>query len=300
MAMLENTPVVSMQVASTKQNVMQVTKPGPLASIKWALMRAVLSTVGRASRGVQIGYTYGFDSGTMLDYVYVNQPHGVSVIGKLIDRAYLNAIGWRAIRARRDLLKKLLRDEVAQNRAANMPTLLLDVAAGPGRYLQELLHECDPEHGDLRILCRDLSTDGLRQGKILASENGLVHIHYEQGNAFDPAPTDARLGGAPNIIVVSGLYELILDDVTIQASLRQLYQLLAPGGVLLFTTQTHHPQLEFIANVLPNRDGALWVMKCRPASLLESWACEAGFSRVWSQLEEVGLFSVTIARKTPA
>src|SRR5689334_766847 len=112
MTMLENAPVASRQTASAKQNNMQVTKPGPLASVKWALMRAVLSTVGRASKGVQIGYAFGFDSGTMLDYVYVNQAHGVPIIGKLIDRAYLDAIGWRAIRARRDLLKKLLHDEI--------------------------------------------------------------------------------------------------------------------------------------------------------------------------------------------
>ncbi|QBD75048.1 hypothetical protein EPA93_03175 [Ktedonosporobacter rubrisoli] len=100
-----------------------------------------------------------------------------------------------------------------------------------------------------------------------------------------------------DIIIVSGLYELILEDAIIQKSLVQLYHLLSPGGVLLFTTQTHHPQLDFIANVLPNREGALWVMKCRPTEQLEVWACHAGFAQVYSWLENVGLFSVTIAHK---
>jgi Putative methyltransferase len=63
------------------------------------------------------------------------------------------------------------------------------------------------------------------------------------------------------------------------------------------TTQTHHPQLDFIANVLPNRDGILWVMKCRPAEQLEAWASRAGFSDIQSQVEEVGLFTVTVGRK---
>lgn len=297
MTLLENAPILSAQTSSVKPEHMQVRKAGVLARVKWALLRALLSTVGRASKGIRIGYTFGFDSGMMLDYVYSNQASGMLGIGKLIDRAYLDAIGWRAIRARRDLLKQLLRKEVVRNRAAGEPTRLLDVAAGPGRYLQELLRECDPERGDLHILCRDLSVVGLRQGKVLAEEQGLRHIYYEKGDAFDPAATDAQLGASPNVIVVSGLYELILDDAAIQASLRRLYQLLAPGGVLLFTTQTRHPQLEFIANVLPNRDGALWVMKCRAATQLEAWAHEAGFCQIWSQLEEVGLFSVTIARK---
>ena len=58
-----------------------------------------------------------------------------------------------------------------------------------------------------------------------------------------------------------------------------------------------NPQLEFIANVLPNRNGALWVMKCRSSAQLEAWAQQAGFKSAKSQLEEVGLFTVTEARK---
>ena len=289
-------------IAKASLNYMYVTKPRLLEQIKWALLRALLSTVGRTSKGIQIGYTFGFDSGTMLDYVYADEANGSLGVGKLIDRFYLNAVGWQAIRARRNLLKRMLRAEVERNRAAGKPTRLLDVAAGPGRYLQELLQECSGEQeagrNDLHILCRDLAIDGILQGAKQAEAAGLQTIHYEQGDAFNPAPTDAHLGGAPNIIVVSGLYELILEDETIQQSLARLYQMLAPGGTLYFTTQTHHPQLEFIANVLPNRNGTLWVMKCRPAAQLESWAYNAGFSQVQSQAEEVGLFTVTTALKT--
>lgn len=283
-----------------QQHGMYVREPGPLGRVKWALMRGLLSTVGRMSKGVRIGYAFGFDSGTMLDYVYVNRAQGALGIGKLIDRAYLNAIGWRAIRARRTLLKRLLYSEVERNRAAHTPTRLLDVAAGPGRYLQELILECQQQGlgpDALRILCRDLSEAGVRQGVELAQAAGLHNIQYEQGDAFNPAPTDAQLGGAPDVIVVSGLYELILDDEIIQRSLAQLYRMLAPGGALYVTTQTHHPQLDFIANVLPNRNGILWKMKCRPAAQLEAWAREAGLSEVHSQAEEVGLFTVTVGRK---
>lgn len=274
-----------------------VTTPGPLGRMKWALMRGLLSTVGRASKGVRIGYRFGFDSGIMLDYVYLNQAQGVPGIGTLIDRAYLNAVGWRAIRARRVLVQEMLRAEIKRNRAASQPTRLLDVAAGPGRYLQEVLRERQPEQGDLRMLCRDLALENVMQGAKQAAAAGLEAIFFEQGDAFDPAPTDAQLGGAPNVIVVSGLYELILDDALIQQSLERLYQLLAPGGAIYFTTQTHHPQLDFIANVLPNRNGVLWVMKCRPVAQLEEWASSAGFAQITSRAEEVGLFSVTTGRK---
>jgi SAM-dependent methyltransferase len=276
---------------------MYVSSPDLFGHIKWSMMRVLLSTIGRTSEGIRLGYAYGFDSGTMLDYVYCNQSHGNLGFGRLIDRSYLEAIGWRAIRARRVLLKQVLKQEVECKLVHGRPIRLLDVAAGPGRYLQELVQESDLERDELLVLCRDLSRDGLMQGAKQAEEAGLQNVFYEHGNAFEPAPTDAILGGAPDIIVVSGLYELLLDDQLIQNSLARLYTLLAPGGMLCFTTQTHHPQLDFIANVLPNRDGKPWIMQCRTAEQLETWARVAGFNDVHSQLEEVGLFAVTTARK---
>src|SRR5262245_52434352 len=110
---------------------MSVTEPSLFEQVKWALMRGILSTVGRTSKGIRIGYTFGFDSGVMLDYVYVNQAQGNFGIGKLTDHLYLNAIGWQAIRARRALLKQMLRSEIERNRALGKATRLLDVAAGP-------------------------------------------------------------------------------------------------------------------------------------------------------------------------
>ncbi|WP_330175775.1 class I SAM-dependent methyltransferase family protein [Streptomyces sp. NBC_01498] len=260
---------------------------------RWAVTRAVLGTLGRASTGIRIGYRHGFDSGQMLDYVYVNKAGGFPLVGHLIDRVYLNAVGWRAIRARRELLKDVLRKEIALRAGAERPegpVRVLDVASGPGRYLQDLLPEYPP--GAVQVACRDLDRAGLAQGERRAAERGLTGISYAYGDALDPAP----LPHAPDVVVVSGLYELLLDDSVIEASVARLRGMLAPGGVLVFTTQTRHPQLEFIANVLPNREGALWEMTCRPVELAEQWARRAGFTEVTSRRETVGLFTVTTAR----
>ncbi|GHC47021.1 hypothetical protein GCM10010349_10110 [Streptomyces flavofungini] len=259
----------------------------PLRNLKWAVLRGLLGTVGRSSRGIRIGCRHGFDSGTMLDYVYVNRAHGVLGIGRLVDRVYLNAVGWRAIRARRELLQDVLRGQIGAR--PDREVLVLDVAAGPGRYLQDVAAAHGP--GRVRVVCRDLAVAGLRQGERLARERGIGNISYETGDALDPKEPDA---GAPDVIVVSGLYELLLDDDVIRASIERLRGLLAPGGTLVFTTQTHHPQLDFIANVLPNRDGQLWVMKCRDVAETEGWARAAGFGAVSSRREGVGLFTVTV------
>ncbi|MFF9895182.1 class I SAM-dependent methyltransferase family protein [Streptomyces longispororuber] len=260
--------------------------PSP-RSLKWAVLRGLLRTVGRTSEGIRVGFRHGFDSGTMLDYVYVNRARGAFGVGRLVDRVYLNAVGWRAVRARARLLQRVLRDQVAAR--PGRPVRVLDVAAGPGRYLQDVAAAYGPER--VRVVCRDLAAAGLRQGEALARARGLTNVSYETGDAFDPEPPAA---GAPDVIVVSGLYELLLDDDTVRTSLKRLRGLLAPGGVLVCTTQTRHPQLELIANVLPDREGRPWVMKCRNVALTEGWAREAGFGNVRSRREEVGLFAVTV------
>ncbi|WP_030685275.1 class I SAM-dependent methyltransferase family protein [Streptomyces sp. NRRL B-1347] len=259
----------------------------PLRNLKWAVLRGLLRTVGRTSAGIRVGYRHGFDSGTMLDYVYVNRARGTLGVGRLVDRVYLDAVGWRAIRARRDLLQRVLREQVESR--PGRPVRVLDVAAGPGRYLHDLAAAYGPDR--VRVVCRDLAEAGLRQGESLARARGLTNVSYETGDAFDPEPPH---DGAPDVIVVSGLYELLLEDDAVRTSIKRLRGLLAPGGVLVCTTQTHHPQLDFIANVLPNREGRLWVMKCRNAALTEGWAREAGFGKVRSRREEVGLFAVTV------
>ncbi len=266
---------------------------------KWRTLSLLFRTVGRTSRGICLGYQYGFDSGEMLDYVYENHARGKILVGKAIDRVYLNAIGWRAIRERKELLKRLLLREVAERRAISNGVSIVDLASGPGRYLLELCQELKSADGapdGVAITCRDLDPKGLQWGREHAARLGLTNIRHEQGDACDPASL-ATIRPAPDIVVVSGLYELFTDPAPIQRSLRGIYSILKPGGKLVFTTQVHHPQLELIANVLVNREGRPWVMTCRSTETTEGWARTAGFNVVGSQLEPLQLFSVTIAQK---
>jgi hypothetical protein len=49
---------------------------------QYAVMSTVLKAAGRWSKGIDLGWRSGFDSGLSLDYVYENQPQGSSRIGK--------------------------------------------------------------------------------------------------------------------------------------------------------------------------------------------------------------------------
>ena len=79
----------------------QKLRPLTPAGLQWGAQRLFLKTVGTLSQGIRTGWRYGFDSGESLDYVYRNRPEGATFLGRLIDRIYLNAPGWRGIRRRK-------------------------------------------------------------------------------------------------------------------------------------------------------------------------------------------------------
>lgn len=271
------------------------------STLKWAPVRLMMRTAGKASDGIALGFRRGFDSGEMLDYVYRNRASGRFLIGRVFDRFYLNSIGWKAIRARKQLLKRILHAEISARRAAGEPVSVADVASGPGLYLLELCRELElGGDGSVTVLCRDLDESGLRAGRTAAGEAGLAAlVRYETGDACDPESL-AAITPRPDIVIVSGLYELFIDPGPIQRSMAGIHSLLKPGGILVFTTQVSHPQLELIENVLVNRDGEPWRMICRPAGEAEAMAIGAGFAVRRTELEPNGLFAVTVCERPAA
>ena len=67
----------------TKQEYDRLSRPG---SFRFQVIQLGMKTTGRLSKGIQLGWRSGFDSGLTLDYVYANKPQGVTPLGRLIDR----------------------------------------------------------------------------------------------------------------------------------------------------------------------------------------------------------------------
>jgi SAM-dependent methyltransferase len=265
-----------------------------LETLKWLPARLAFTTVGPASEGIRRGLRYGFSSGEMLDYVYEDRPRGRWLVGGLIDRLFLGAAGWRGIRERRANLARTLTAVVLARRGAGLPTRILDVASGPGRYLLDVAGKVGRQGVELD--CRDADPDALAQGRRLAAELGLGNVTYRRHDALDPEGLGA-IRPRPDVAVVSGLYEIVLDDRAVEASLRALGELLAPGGLLVVTGQPRHPQLELIRNLLRHRDGSPWVMRPRPTGVIEAWCRAAGAVDVHTTSDSQGIFTITFGRK---
>lgn len=268
--------------------------PGPWS---FTAARWFLKTVGRLSRGVRLGWRTGFDSGLTLDYVYRNRPQGITPLGLLIDRAYLASIGWRGIRQRKAHLAQALRTAVEAVHAAGRPVRLVDIASGPGRYLLETMHQL--RHVPMTAVLRDYREENLEAARGLARDLGLENVTAVRGDAFDRASL-AALSPRPTVAVASGIYELFPDNAGVLRSLRGLADALEPGGYLVYTNQPWHPQLEFIARVLRNREGRPWVMRRRTQAEMDELVRLAGFRKVSQEIDPWGLFTVSLARKDAA
>ena len=260
----------------------------------FALLRGAMKTGGRLSRGIQLGWEAGFDSGRTLDYVYENQPQGVTPLGRAIDRGYLASIGWRGIRVRKTNLQTILRSAIESTHAEGKPVRLLDIASGPGRYDLETIR--DLPSIPITAVLRDYKPENVAAARRLAEEFGLKNVTTMQGDAFDRASL-ASLMPKPTVAIVSGLYELFPANEPVMNSLRGLADAIETGGYLVYTNQPWHPQVEFIARVLTNREGRPWIMRRRTQAEMDELVRAAGFEKLRQEIDQWGIFSVSLARR---
>lgn len=260
----------------------------------YKLVRLSMRTVGKLSHGVRLGWEAGFDSGRTLDYVYQNEPAGTTPLGRWFDKLYLNSIGWAGIRQRGAILQRMLDSAITETHQAGRPVRLLDIASGPGRYVLETMKRL-PEI-PCSALLRDYKEENVLASRRLANRLGLKSVETALGDAFDRASL-AAVSPKPTIVLVSGLYELFPMNDPVRRSLAGLADAVEPGGLLLYTNEPWHPQVEFIARVLSNREGQPWIMRRRTQAEMDELVREAGFEKVRQETDPWGIFTVSMARR---
>ncbi|MDJ0916369.1 MAG: class I SAM-dependent methyltransferase family protein, partial [Woeseiaceae bacterium] len=266
----------------------------PIKALGFTSLKLAIRTIGRLSDGIRLGWRTGFDSGESLDYVYRNEARGTTAIGRQIDRAYLNSVGWRAMRARQANLSAILEDTIRRVAASGRDVRIFDTAAGGGRYVLQALQAT----GDLNVSATLLDKDpaAVAAGEAHADSLGIESVCFAIGDAFDAATLRA-LSTMPNIIVASGFYELFPDNRRVSLSLSALAELLDPDGYLIYTGMPWHPQLEMIARTCVNRDGEAWIMRRRSTAELDELVRSVGLEKTDTRIDPWGVSTVSIARK---
>ncbi|MDE1153161.1 MAG: bifunctional alpha/beta hydrolase/class I SAM-dependent methyltransferase [Micavibrio sp.] len=284
-------------IGYTRDEADMLATPLPLFSAKglyWRAYRINLALGSLLSEGIALGQQTGFDSGSTLDYVYRNEAKGIGPLGRVSDRKYLDAIGWKGIRRRKENLEELIRLALSKLGEAGQPRRVIDIAAGHGRYVLEALTEgtLQPES----ILLRDYSDINVAAGKaLIASKNLDAIARFEKADAFD-RDSIAEVSPQPTLGIVSGLYELFPDNEMIERSLSGLAAAIPKNGYLIYTNQPWHPQLEMIARALTShRAGAAWVMRRRTQGEMDQLVAAAGFRKLTMRVDDWGIFTVSLA-----
>ena len=170
----------------------------------------------------------------------------------------------------------------------------MDIAAGRGRYVLDIVKEF--EGRDVSAVLRDRSEYSLAEGRKLAEAVGVSNVSYVQGDAFDTGSLLA-MDPAPNIAIVSGLFELFPDNARILAALEGLGGLVKPGGYLIYTNQPWHPQLEEIARTCVDWDGKPWIMRRRSQAEMDELVASVGFRKIDMGIDRHGIATVSVAER---
>lgn len=271
----------------------QLRNPLPPYSAKnlyYKLLAAFLRTFGRLSCGIDTGYTYGFDSGIIMNYIYDNKARGRFGIGRVLDRMFLDQVTCRAFRSIKqiqiDMIDRYLRERDEK------PTFIVDLASGKADYIYEILKSSD---GKLKILLCDIAESSLRESRKTADKLGFADkVRFRQGDALD-AGNLRRMEPNPDLLIEVGLYGIVHDDDVLRAHILDVGEILRPGAIL-FNVQTQNPQIESIARVLRNQHGERCVWHLRSAEKIVSWAREAGFRDPEIVMDPYNIYAVVMMR----
>lgn len=263
----------------------------PLNNLSFKIQKKMLNHIGDWSKGMEIGLEHGFDSGASLNYVYENRVRGKNFIGKMIDKNYLNAIGWKGIRERKKHLISLVEDEIKRLNKDGKKIKILDVAGGTGNYLFDIYKKYD----NLEIVINEFKQSNIDIGEKVIKEKEYKNIRFTNFDCFDIG-SYKKMEIKPDIVIISGIFELFEDNKMLNSSVEGVKSILSDDGMIFYTGQPWHPQLKQIAYVLNSHQGASWIMRRRAQDELDKIFRYSGFIKDEMLIDNYGIFTVSSAR----
>ncbi|WP_338969983.1 alpha/beta fold hydrolase [Fusobacterium nucleatum] len=258
--------------------------------IFYSIQKFSMRTFGFLSKGMSLGLKYGFDSGISLDYIYKYQADGKLLLGKFIDRFYLNQIGWAGIRERKKNLLTLIEEKI--NSLGEENVKILDVAGGTGNYLFDIKEK----YPNVQILINEFKKSNIEVGEEVIKKNNWENISFVNYDCFDKE-TYKKINYTPNIVIISGVFELFENNKMLENTISGVAEILDKNGAVIYTGQPWHPQLKQIALVLNSHKGhgKSWLMRRRSEKELDSLFENYNLKKEKMLIDNDGIFTVSLA-----
>ncbi len=162
------------------------------------------------------------------DLVYLNQPQGRFVIGKIFDKYLLNFPTARGCRSRLAATQETLERLVASSPAKN--TVILDVGCGYARGLIGITETINSrKNGKVSVYGLDLDETAVETASVRAKEKGLANLTFVVGDALEPGDYPVH---SADIVVLNGVAQYLPYDQRMRLY-HNIHSLLNENGYLL-------------------------------------------------------------------
>jgi len=149
----------------------------------------------------------------------------------------------------------------------------------------------------VRLLLNDNDNNSLNEAKKIAVDFKAHNVTFTQQDAFGISADLPGTAHRPDVIIVSGLFELYDNNAQVHQVISQLFNVMNNGGYLIYTGQPWHPQMKLIGRILNNRNGQRWVMRQRVQHEMDLLVTSGGFNKLNTAADEHGIFTVSCAQK---
>ncbi|HYU53094.1 MAG TPA: class I SAM-dependent methyltransferase [Gemmatimonadaceae bacterium] len=248
---------------------------------------ALLTTSDLAREGIRNSGSFRF-----ADHIYRNEPSGRYGVGRLLDRVLLKLRGARSMRSRffhsrREILRVVR--EMAGVTTGQLT--VLSVPCGIARDLYEVaetLHTTEPalyEH--VRFIGIDLDGEALDLSRELTQDHPTFDFQCADALAAGSLP------GRLDAIVSLGFGEFLSDGM-LYDFYRRCHSSLNPSGRFITSAMSRDRISDYLA-----RELAELYTHYRSADQLVELLKSAGFAKVQTTHDEVGLQTLAVAEKVP-
>jgi extracellular factor (EF) 3-hydroxypalmitic acid methyl ester biosynthesis protein len=172
------------------------------------------------------GYAGDFET---LEGIYRDLPKSDGV-GYYLDRYFLATALPAAVRARKETLRGLIKDELGKRRSPGV----LDLACGSCREVLELAPEIKESGAHFTCIDFDSAALDFAAGRLAFAGIPAEQVAFRKYNALKMIKHDRNVKefGMQDVIYSVGFFDYLQDE-TLIALLASLYALLNPGGTLI-------------------------------------------------------------------
>lgn len=244
---------------------------------------ALLTTSDLAREGIRNSGSFRF-----ADHIYRNQASGRYGVGRILDRVLLALPGARSMRSRflhsrREILRGVT------GASGNDQITVVSAPCGIARDMvdvAQVLRFADPEtYERVRFVGVDIDPEPL------ALSSGLSSRHQRFDFRCEDALKPGALPDGVDVIVSLGFGEFLADGV-LYDFYRRCHSALKPGGRFITSAMMRDRVSDYLA-----RELAELHTHYRSAGHIETLLSSAGFARISTAVDEVGLQTLAVAEK---